>query len=167
MSIAERMGQLVEKVEKVDPKVKEREKLDKFLKRLNALIDKNDFIAPEIRAATDANRMDLWDHLNATLTLGEKALANFDKPGFTPKADPNKGMPWGESKLHEAVKTDDDNLSDRIDELADIIKSATDLVDQLNTAETVEKPEDFDSNIDDALDEAQSIVKELKALRAS
>jgi len=57
-------------------------------------------------------------------------------------------------------KTTLDNLDDRMSEIYDIQQVVNNLVDAISTAESVEKPEDFDAN----LDEAETLLKTLSAM---
>lgn len=57
-------------------------------------------------------------------------------------------------------KTTTENLKDRQALIADIIKEATYLIDDLRSAESCEDPTDFDANID----EASTRVKDLSNL---
>lgn len=66
---------------------------------------------------------------------------------------------------NEEKQTPEEILQDAIGALDDHLKSARDLVEALETAETVENMDDFMVNLDEAIEYARQLHKELRDLK--
>ncbi len=62
-------------------------------------------------------------------------------------------------------KTDQETLDEVQADLPDLIKSATELLETLQTADCAETESDVDANLDDAKDIAVELLREIRRLR--
>lgn len=58
----------------------------------------------------------------------------------------------------------DDKFNDALNEVADLLKIAREIVESLETAETVEKAEDLIANLLEAKENTASLLSDIKAL---
>ena len=62
-------------------------------------------------------------------------------------------------------KTTENNFDDRQADVSDIVTTINAAVEALDNAESCETPEDFDANVDEALEGLKAAISEIKGLR--